>query len=220
MFKEIYESIKQQLLTKIWFRVTCVALLILLLLIMYLIWKTPNVETGEIGEKERWENFQQELIEFREQDNTELFEEHDHSAETIPTIEESIEYFFFVVKAGDVNVLGSTMSPEQFQQDFFQYEVIERIDKMSEAMAQVTRNNKLDRIEIVRSLWQLQKDSTRIVVDLHYTDLKEPIRVNLKMTSSEIVDTHFEEESHSDAIYFVDTSIWELIRNIEGKVGS
>lgn len=187
---------------------------------MYLIWKTPNVETGEIAEKERWENFQQELIEFREQDNTELFEEHDHSAETIPTIEESIEYFFFVVKAGDVNVLGSTMSPEQFQQDFFQYEVIERIDKMSEAMAHVTRNNKLDRIEIVRSLWQLQKDSTRIVVDLHYTDLKEPIRVNLKMTSSEIVDTHFEEESHSDAIYFVDTSIWELIRNIEGKVGS
>lgn len=50
---------------------------------------------------------------------------------------------------------------------------------MSEAMAQVTRNNKLDRIEIVRSLWQFQKDSTRIVVDLHYTDLKEPIRVNL-----------------------------------------
>lgn len=40
------------------------------------------------------------------------------------------------------------------------------------------------------------------------------------MTSSEIADTHFEEESHSDAIYFVDTSIWELIRNIEGKVGS
>ena len=220
MLKEYYESIHQQLLSKTWFRVTCVSLLILLLLLFYFIWKTPKVEKGVVGEKERWDNFQQELINFRENESTELFEEHDHTNEGDTTIEQSIEYFFFVVKSGDINLLGSTMNSEQFQKDFFQYEVVERTDKMTEAMQRITRDNRMERIEIVRSLWQFQKDSTRIVVDLYYSDLTEPIRVNLMMKSSEISDTHFEDEAHSDEVYFVNTSIWELIRNIEGKAGA
>lgn len=217
MFKEIYESLHKQLFSKIWFRVTCVSLILCLLLVFYLIWKTPNVEKGEIGEKERWENFQQELINFRDSESNELFEEHVHSSEDI-SIEQSIEHFFFVVKSGDTNMLGSTMDSEQFQKDFFQYDVIERMDKMVEAMQRITRNDQLDKIEVVRSLWQFQKDSTLIVVDLHYTDLEKPIRVNLKMTTSEISDTHFEKESDSESVYFINTSIWELLRNIEGKV--
>lgn len=223
MFKEIYQSIQNQLFKKTWFRVTCVVLLLLLLLILYLIWKTPNVEKGEIAQEERWENFQEELIDFRDAKDTSsdgvIFEEHDHTMDEGTSIEEAIEYFFFAVKANDVDLFGSAVMPEMMQADYFQYDVIERIDKMSESMSRITRNNQLERIEIVRNLWQFQKNTTRVVVDLFYTDLTEPIRVNFVMTSVEYSDTHFEGEDEVEEVYLVNTSIWELIRNIEGKAG-
>lgn len=218
----MYESMQKQLFSKIWFRITCVFLLLILLLVIYLIWKTPDVEKGEVGTEESWENFQQELVNFRENEesleNHETHHDNGTSIEGTRNVEDGIEFFFLTVKAEDTDLFGSSITTERFQNDFFHYGVIERIDKMEEAMKRITRDGQLEQIEIVQNLWQFDKHSTQVVVDLNYKDQVEPIRINIKMTSSEYFDPHSEEEDYTDSVYQVNTSVWELIQNIEGKV--
>lgn len=125
--------------------------------------------------------------------------------------------FFFAANKSEQGIFTSSISHEILEKDFFKYSLQERFVKLDEAMQRISRNGKLSSVEVVRTLPYLKKGVSRIVLELFYNDLTEPIRVSVLMkTKKENAINTGEGETYD--ISYIDISIWELIDSIEGKV--
>ncbi|UZN01316.1 hypothetical protein OL548_34760 (plasmid) [Lysinibacillus sp. MHQ-1] len=83
-------------------------------------------------------------------------------------------------------------------------------------MSRLSRDGQLDKVEVVRSLWVLESNAVRVVLDIHYKDLSEPIRINLIVKMLEQYQFNASEGETIDLPY-ISSSVWDIIEMIEDK---
>lgn len=201
----------KHILPKKWFRLSLVGVLLFLGVVLFFTKQTPDIQPGTIDVTASEKQIVKDIASFYKEDSNEQSNE---NIQSYTTAEETVNYFFTIARVGDSNLFPTVFLPEIYEKDFFKFTLDERLPKVQEAMNRITRENQLNKVEIIRNLWVFNKDSTRIVVDLYYEDLQEPIRVNFLLKTIEMHDSH-EEGEHIDDVYYVGSSIWDIIRDIE-----
>ena len=219
--KEILHALKSQVFQRMWFKVFVVVVVLVLLFAIYRVVINPPIPKGEIGNEQVWENYEDvadifNSLEFEgvEADKESVNELTFINSEDMAT---TINLFFVTANKGEQNLFTSTVSAEILEQDFFKYDLGERFTKIDEAMQRISRNGTLTNIEVVRSLPYLKKDVSRIVIDLNYQDLTEPIRVSILVKMIDVNKIN-SSEGETFEIPYIDSSIWELIEDIERQV--
>lgn len=211
---EIWTAFKEQVLSKTWFKILLVVLLLFFAwLIYFLIGRSP-VTIGEIGNENVWKSYGN-VIELEKGDTEVTIEE--INSEQIDTV---INMYFFMAKEGNKNLFTSAIDNERLVKDFEQFPLNERFNKYDEAMKRISRNGTISKIEVIRTIPHLQKNTDRIVLDLYYENLSEPIRVSVLVTSYEQYDIN-QTEGETYQIPYISSSVWDLIDTIEnGEVSS
>lgn len=186
-----------------------------LMSILFLSWRAPEVSPATFVVEDTSKELEMDIAAFYSASTDEELPVSDVETKAYISAEETVEYFFAMAKVGDIQLFPSVFMSEVFQEDFFQYDFSEREKKLNEAMQRLSRNGTLERVEIIRDLWVLQKDSTRIVVDLYYKDLPEPKRINLMLKHIEQAPPNQTGNGMLLDVFFITTSVWEIIDHIE-----
>lgn len=215
-------ALKSQIFQRMWFKVFIVFVILLLIVVLYLAFVNPPIKKGEIGNEQVWQDYEEVAVTFNnlEFEGVEFEDANGESPDSNLNSEEletSINMFFFAANKSEQSIFTSSIAHEILEKDFFEYGLQERFAKIEEAMQRISRNSTLTSVEVIRTLPYLKKDVTRVVLDLSYSDLAEPIRVNVLMkTNKENAINTGSGETYD--IPYIDVSIWELIDSIEGKV--
>ncbi|MEX3624993.1 hypothetical protein [Viridibacillus arvi] len=218
--KEVVEELIKNLISSIWFRIFLFILILLMSGVLYFVVKTPDVKKGTVVDENEMINIQEDVNQFYSKEDEGIPEESNDNPNTMnakDTIENLIIKYFSYAQLGEVDLFPSTIVGERFESDFFKFDFTERDEEIKRALEGITRKQQLESVKVIRNLWVMKANSSRVVIDLYYKDLKEPIRVNLLIRKVKQIEGH-----HSEAnmdMYFVDTSIWELIESIENKEG-
>ncbi len=204
-----------------WVRIGGILFLFVLGFVIYKTVISPDITIGEIGNKDVWSDYDNIVEQFSENEVDGVVVQ----TTTAPTadvsmdstkIETTVNQFFSAARGNNSNIFTASMSAEHVESDFLKYPLNERFSKIDEAMNRITRNNKLTNVEIVRSIWMLESNTSRIVLDLHYDDLSEPIRVSLIVKFFEEYPFNVS-EGDTVKIPYVHSSVWDLIKMIEGE---
>ena len=216
MEKGVIAYFLQHVLTKGWFRISLVAVMILLGVTLYVTKQTPNINPGSLDIISTEDKLAKGVAEFYKRETSEdeipLTEA---EVDSYITAEKTVNYLFSMAQVGDEQLFPSVFLPEVYQEDFLKFSIAERLSKVKESMKRITRNDQLVKVEIIRNLWVINKDSTRIVVDIHYKDLSEPIRINFLLKSVKQNPANLVGKDTEQDVYFVSSSVWEIVRNIE-----
>jgi hypothetical protein len=197
-----------------WFFIGGVLLLLLGGLIVYKAVNTPSIvnQTKEVAKsKEAIEESVEIYLSGEEVDSEHLMHEYGSP-------EGTIEYFFSIATLNEVGLLPDVVSVEQLNEDFFSLDVSERIPQMKKTISMITKKQTLEKVEVVRGMWTLEMDSIRVVTDLFYTDIKDPIRVNIKLRKKEVDHVHGDKHADSNKtheLYYIDSSLLDLAKQIE-----
>lgn len=186
-------------------------LLVILIFIAYQLIKTPSIQTGVSVIKDVNEDVEQLLIDFKN-DGVSL-----ENVEKYHSPEGTLQYFFAVAMLGEIDLVPEVFTLEQFNKDFMELNLDERFDEMEATLNEVTRNQTLEKIDVLRSMWTFSKDTTRTVIDVYYSDLDEPIRLNIllrKEYHEHIAHGDYLEDSETE-MYHIDMSIHEIKRKIK-----
>lgn len=123
--------------------------------------------------------------------------------------EAAIDYLFGISMLGNVNMYPDAFTVEQFFKDINDSENGSKIDHVKDIMNRLTKNGTLTNTKIVKKKSVGERES-RIVVDIYYKDLDEPIRVQIK------VKKHVtKEKGNKQELYYISTSVWEIIKKID-----
>lgn len=219
--KEILGEIIKKCINSIWFKVILVVLIILMSGVLYITIKTPNVKKGTVLDDNRIQSIQKKINDFYSIESKGIPKETEAPNKVNKrngAVEEVILKYFSFAKLNEIELFPSVVSYGRFQSDFFKFEFDQRDAEMVKAFNKITRNHQLRSVKVIRTLWVMKANSTRVVVDLHYKDRKKPFRVNLLIKKIKQSDGH--SKGKETDMYFVDTSIWELIESIEHKEGN
>lgn len=216
--REILGEIIKKCIGSIWFKVILVVLIILLSGILYMTLKTPNVKKGTVLDNNKLHSIQKKIDDFYSNETKGIPEEQEDSSkikERDGIVEDTILKYFSYAQLNEIELFPSVVYDERFESDFFKFEFDQRDAEMEKAFDKITRNHQLKSVKVIRTLWVMKADSTRVVVELHYKDRKNPIRINLLLKKIKQSDEHSKGKEMD--MYFVDSSIWELIESIEHK---
>ncbi|WP_447403089.1 hypothetical protein ACE1MS_22985 (plasmid) [Lysinibacillus sp. fkY74-1] len=216
----IWLSIKDNILSKVWFKVVLFFVVVIIGFVFYKAYFSPSINKGEIGNENT-------LIEYDS-----LASEFDKTSKTLDGIEVEVEKstsnfdsrkmetviteFFSMANMNNADLFISSMNPEQIDADFSSNLLKERLEKIDEAMSRLSRDGQLDKVEVVRSIWVLESNAVRVVLDIHYKDLSEPIRINLIVKMLEQYQFNASEGETIDLPY-ISSSVWDIIEMIEDK---
>lgn len=210
----IREIIKAVIRSK-WIIPSLIVTILVLVGTLWLSLRAPEVSPAQFAVEDTTKDLEMEIKAFYAATNEDELPVSDVEASAYISAEETIEYFFTMAKLEDVQLFPSVFMPEVYQDDFFQFDFTERENEVKEAMKRITRDGTLEQVEIVRDLWVLQKDSTRLVVDLYYQNLSEPIRLNLMLKHIEQAPPNQTGNGTLLDVFFITTSVWEIIEHIE-----
>lgn len=116
--------------------------------------------------------------------------------------EAAIDYLFSISLLENVNMYPDAFTYDRFFEDIKASENGSKIENINDIMKRLTKNGTLTKTKIVKK--KIKESESRFVVELYYESLDEPIRVQIK------VKKHSQKE-----IYYVDTSVWDIIEKIE-----
>lgn len=134
--------------------------------------------------------------------------------------ESAIEYLFALSMLEKQDLYPDAFTLEQYSKDAFDTEATDREGLIIDIMNRLTRNKNLESVEYVKNMMVFEQDSIRLVVDLRYKDLSEPIRVNVKLKKVKhlITSTNEPDFEYETNYYYIDSSVWELIDRIEDNI--
>lgn len=210
MLKEIISEFRKVFLSKKVIKIFGFSAGVILLFCLYLWITSPKANVENI--EPLWSNSTSDISAFKDGDISKLALTDE---ESYSSVEAAISLFFSYAQHRETDLFASAVNYEQFQSDFFQYDVTERHGKIEEALNRISRNGQLEGISVVKSGWALEPDTVRLVVDLKYKDLNEPVRISVLVAGE---DEYEAETDETTKVYYVVSSVWEVIRNIEGKV--
>lgn len=205
---QLWDALKNQVLKKTWFIVLCVVLLFLIGWFVYRAFSGTPVTIGEIGNEEVWKSYE-DVIQLEQGEEVQPLES--LASEQIDTV---LNLFFFMANEGNLNLFTSAIDSAQLEKDFERFSFSERFTKYEEVMNRISRNGTLSKLEVIRTVPHLSKDTRRIILDLYYNDLENPIRVSVLVKSFEQYDINKTDGETFD-IPYVSSSVWELIEVIE-----
>ena len=116
--------------------------------------------------------------------------------------EAAIDYLFSISLLENVNMYPDAFTFDRFFEDIKTSENGSKIENINDIMKRLTKNGTLTKTKIVKK--KIKESESRFVVELYYESLDEPIRVQIK------VKKHSQKE-----IYYVETSVWDIIEKIE-----
>lgn len=116
--------------------------------------------------------------------------------------EAAINYLFGISMLENVNMFPDAFTYDRFFEGIKASENGSKIENVNDIMNRLTKYGTLTKTKIVKK--KIKERESRFVVDLYYEGLDEPIRVQIK------VKKHSQQE-----IYYVDTSVWDIIEKIE-----
>jgi uncharacterized protein YxeA len=128
--------------------------------------------------------------------------------------ESAVEYLFAIATLGEENYYPDAFTIDQYSSDIFDHEEPDKVKLVKDILNRLTRNQHLESVEMIRSMLVFEKDALRVVADLHYSDLPEPIRVNIKLKQIKMESSHGEE--HEQNYYYISSSVWDILKRIEG----
>jgi hypothetical protein len=131
--------------------------------------------------------------------------------------ESAIEYLFAVSMLNQEDFYPDAFTLEQYNEDVFGHEEADKVKLVNDIMDRLSRNKTLQSVKMVKSMMVLEKESLRVVADLNYSDLEDPIRINVKLKK---LEQHSEDEhihEHESNYYYIDSSVWDLLNRIEGE---
>lgn len=216
---QIWFAIRDNIIKKVWFKVTSILFILLMSIGVYKIYLTPEIKKGVIGNESVWEEFELQTLDFEEKSKSlDGVEEVENSVPSIDgsKIETVINQFFYTANTNNADLFISTIDPEQVDSDFKDLLLNERFEKIDESMNRISRNNQLEKLDVIRSLPVLESKAVRIVLDVYYSDLEKPIRINLIVKRVEQFHSHSEGNEEIDLPY-ISSSVWDVIEMIENR---
>lgn len=216
---QIWFAIRDNIIKKVWFKVTSILFILLMSIGVYKIYLTPEIKKGVIGNESVWEEFELQTLDFEEKSKSlDGVEEVENSVPSIDgsKIETVINQFFYTANTNNADLFISTIDPEQVDSDFKDLLLNERFEKIDESMNRISRNNQLEKLDVIRSLPVLESKAVRIVLDVYYSDLEKPIRINLIVKRVEQFHSHSEGNEEIDLPY-ISSSVWDIIEMIENR---
>lgn len=217
----IWLAIKDNVLKKTWFKIFAVLFVLGLGFGIFKVYLSPTVTKGEIGNKEVWDSYEDVDSDFHAKSKTldgiEVEVEKTESTVDSRDIETVIIEFFNTANTNNSDLFVSSLTPEQLDKDFSKYTTVsERFQKIDEAMNRISRNGQIEKIDVIRSLMVLEKGAVRVVIDVYYKDLAEPLRINLIV---KMLEQYAFNASKGETMKFpyVSTSVWDVIKVIEGE---
>ncbi|HCG4536204.1 TPA: hypothetical protein NJY08_005058 [Salmonella enterica subsp. enterica serovar Typhi str. AG3] len=223
IMKELKNALKKQVFQKMWFKILVVFLVVIVGFGVYKSFVSPDVKKGEIGNKSVWNDYETLISEFddtsKKLDGIEASDvsessENDSSFDS-RKVESVINEMFITANIANRDLFAATFTSEQLNKDFFKYDISERFTKMEEAMSALSRQGQLDRVEVVRGIPLINNNSIRVVLDVYYTDLIDPIRFSVIVQYLEQNQFNDSEGETMDFPY-IDSSVWDMIEEIEG----
>lgn len=213
----VFSEILKQIIRSKWTIPLILGFIISLGIILFLSIKTPDVDTENIEINQSQAEIESDINSFYDTAESEDMYSIETEASSYISAEATVEYLFTVAKIGDDDFFPTVFLPERFEKDFFKFELEERANKVEEAMSRISRGGTLERVQIIRNLLVLEKDSTRVVVDIYYEDLKSPIRINIILKHISQAPANQTGSGTEEEVYFVNSSVWEIIKNIESE---
>lgn len=209
IFSELWSSLKKSKLNNKWIKGITLVVLLLTIALGVKILLFPAVEKGEVANSlnEDWKE------EARLIDKIKNGEEVDDNGEYSDEIETTIKLFFVASNERSLDLFSTTIDGEIITRDFIlKYDTSDLMSKYNEAMDRISRNGRIESVEILGSTIMIGTSKRRVVVGIKYLDLDEPIRVGLE------IDTFKSEEHHGEDAFslpLISQSIWEIIEIIE-----
>lgn len=216
IFDEIRKEISNLLKRNAWVKWVCSGVGILVLFLIIKIAFFPSIEKGYIGgnESDKWAQMEK-LVE-------------GESGEIdfdLTTLDSVLSMFFMSANRMDVDIMLSVMTIEQSDEDFAgrTNDLEELFGLYDESMKKLSRNGGIDSIEIVGGN-KMIGGNVRVRVNVTYRDLAKPVElvIILKAEEDTISVGDFTEEVTEEQFevkqYFVNTSIWEMIKKVESEV--
>ncbi|MER2006380.1 MAG: hypothetical protein ABS939_02915 [Psychrobacillus sp.] len=216
IFDEIRKEISNLLKRNAWVKWVCSGVGILVLFLIIKIAFFPSIEKGHIGgnESDKWAQMEK-LVE-------------GESGEIdfdLTTLDSVLSMFFMSANRMDVDMMLSVMTIEQSNEDFAgrTNDLEELFGLYNESMKKLTRNGAIDSIEIVGGN-KMIGGNVRVRVNVTYRDLAKPVElvIILKAEEDTLSVGDFTEEVTEEQFevkqYFVNTSIWEIIKKVESEV--
>ncbi len=215
----LWLAIKDKIIKKTWFKVVSVLTILLVGFCLYKAYFSPSITKGEIGNENVWKELDSFASSFKSKSKTfDGVEEVDNSdyAFDDSKLETVINTFFYTANTGNTDLFLSTINPEQIDADFSSFQLIDRLNKIDDAMNRISRNGQIDKVDVIRSLWVLESKALRVVLDVYYKDLEKPVRMNMIIKKIEQEHSHSNDKEEKD-IPFVSSSVWDIIEMIEDK---
>lgn len=220
IINEFKKAFMDQVLKKTWFKVVAVLLLLLLGFVIYKVLVSPEVTKGEIGNKSIWTDYESLVSSFGETSKTLDGVEADvaepstsESSYDSREIESVLNELFVSADLQKTDLFAAAFTSEQLNEDFFQFDLSERFTKMEEVMNGITRDGKLERIDVVRGIPMINNDSVRVVLDIFYSDLSDPVRLSVIVRYLEQYQFNSSEGETMD-FPFIDSSAWDMLDTI------
>jgi len=118
-----------------------------------------------------------------------------------------VEYLFATILLKDPNHFVQSFQPTNISEDLFSVENPDKIEVATNMINRISRNGKLSKISYTDNKVSF-KDGETAKVKVYYTDDKI-VTLNLSFSRT---PTHHDEE---DGIYSIETSVWDIIKEIE-----
>ncbi len=134
--------------------------------------------------------------------------------------EAALEYLFALSLLEETDLYPDAFTIEQYMNDVFTKVGENKEQKVKDIMERLTRDGKLTSVQFVKSKMVFDKKSLRVVADLYYNDLKNPIRVNVKLKEVEhdYIGHATDNVISRSQFYYIDSSVWDIIDKIERNI--
>lgn len=134
--------------------------------------------------------------------------------------EAALEYLFALSLLEETDLYPDAFTIDQYMNDVFNKEGENKEQKVKDIMERLTRDGKLTSVQFVKSKMVFDKNSLRVVADLYYNDLKNPIRVNVKLKEVEhdYIGHAADNIISKSQFYYIDSSVWDIIDKIERNI--
>ncbi|WP_066418237.1 hypothetical protein [Sutcliffiella cohnii] len=123
--------------------------------------------------------------------------------------ENVIQFLFGTILVDDPELFVQAFDTETISKDLFAIDNPDKLEVASDIMNRISRDSKLERVGIINTKGSVGQEVT-VRIAISYSDgleIKFPITMRLQRNS------HGEDNS----IYFISSSVWDLIKVIESK---
>lgn len=134
----------------------------------------------------------------------------EHESETEPK-EELVKYFIAGLYTNDIDIFLSNFHPETLSRDLFKSNNPDKDAVARELINKITRDKQLKAVDydVQKGFWN--KDSDALSINITYQDGKV---ANIVIDIVSLTDSH---EEHEHAIFYITTSAWDIIKQIESS---